>query len=130
MPKKISPSQAMIDLQKRKHSIPVNEGKAMIKKFKAFRKELAYVKANDGGMLENIPDLPIATSFNKKAIAKLIKSADCVGIRVNYGIGSDDTLRLILEGLNAEGNVIVTTSSDGKPGGTVVDEGQQSPPYP
>ena len=130
MPKKVTGSQAMIDLAKRKHVVPTSTAKAMIKKFKAFRKELAYVKENDGGMLENIPDLPIALSFNKKTIAGLIKPTGCVGIRISFGINAEDVLSLILEGLDAEGNIITTASNSAKPGSGTVDEGQQSPPYP
>jgi hypothetical protein len=126
--KKITPEESMKDLKARKHTTPVNTAAKMLKKYKAFRNKLVKARMN-GWVDENTPDLPLAVTFNKKAIIALTKLPGFTGLRITPAINADNMLTFILSGIDANGEAITPDNEMGKPGGTVTDEGQINPPF-
>ena len=136
--KKITPEQAMEDLSKRKHHVDESKAATMVKKYKTFRTKLASAKKNGKELTGNIPDMPLFITYNKKAIQTLLKKTDCVGLRIYPAVNDDNALTFVLVGVDAAGNNMLDGNVEApgqgvmmKPaGGTTVDEGQTSPPYP
>ena len=71
------------------HEISLNEAAEMTQRFR-----------------DNLPviDNTIAEYFGKSALEDLLSQQDCIGIRVYYGIDSDMKKRLVIVGVNDEGN--------------------------
>ena len=135
--KKITPEQAMQDLAARKHHIDADTAATMVKKFKSFRTKMTSAKKNSGALPANVPDLPAFVTYNKKVIQKLLKDPACTGLRIYPAINASNSLTFVLVGVDESGENILDTAVSAtanamvKPaGGTTVDEGQTSPPYP
>lgn len=134
--KKITAEQAMEDLSKRKHQVTQTTAASMVKKYKAFRTKLASASKNGTAIPATTPELPTFVTYNKKAIQGLLKKTGCAGIRIYPAINDANTLTFVLVAINEAGeNILDDAAATGnalaKPaGGTVVDEGQTSPPYP
>jgi hypothetical protein len=127
--KKPTVQESMKDLKARKHSTPLSTAAKMIKKYKAFRKNVIAEKGSSECLPDNTPDLPLYITFNKKAITALMKEPGCVGLRITPAINSDNKLTFILDPIDANREVISGGNEIGKPGGTTTDEGQWNPPY-
>ena len=130
--KKINAAQAMDDLRTRKHHIEETKASGMLKKFKSFRTKLAGAIKNGDPVPANCPDLPIAVTYNKKAIQSLLKLPGFDGLRIFPAINADNAMTFVLVGIDENGNTIPGSAvmSKGTSSGTIVDEGQMSPPYP
>lgn len=133
--KKISAEEAMQDLKSRKHHVEEATAASMIKKYQSFRTKMARAKNTEGPVPPKSPDLPIAITYNKKAIQRLLKQPGTEGIRIFPAINADNMLTLVLVAIDAAGETIKSSAVASKsttptPGTTTVDEGQMSPPYP
>jgi hypothetical protein len=129
--KKISAEQAMEDLKARKHHVDSDVASSMVKKFKTFRTRLQTAQKTEGAVPKNTPELPVAVTYNKKAIQSLLKQPGCEGIRIYPAINGDNAMTFVLIGVDASGenlsgNVMAKDATSTK----TVDEGQMSPPYP
>ena len=71
------------------HEISLNEAAELTQRFR-----------------DNLPVIDITTAeyFGKSALEDLLSQNGCVGIRVYYGIDSDMKKRLVIVGVNGEGN--------------------------
>jgi hypothetical protein len=128
--KKISAAEAMEDLKSRKHHVEASLATSMVKKFKTFRTKLQTAQKTEGAVPKNTPELPLAITYNKKAIQSLLKQPGCEGIRIYPAINGDNAMTFVLVGVDASGENLSGNAMAKDAGSTKVDEGQMSPPYP
>lgn len=129
---KISAEQAMEDLKSRKHHVEADAASSMVKKFKSFRTKLVSAQKAEGVVPKNTPELPLAVTYNKKAIQSIMKIPGVAGLRIYPAINADNALTFVLVGVDESGENIAgsATMAKGVTTTNTVDEGQMSPPYP
>ncbi len=73
------------------HEISLNEAAELTQRFR-----------------DNLPviDYTIAEYFGKSALDDLLSQQDCIGIRIYYGIDIEMKKKLVIVGVNSEGNDI------------------------
>lgn len=88
------------------HEISLNEAAELTQRFR-----------------DNMPviDNTIAEYFGKSALEDLLSQQDCIGIRVYYGIDSDMNKKLVIVGVNSDGNDLYE--------GALMEKGTICPPY-
>ncbi|MES2646857.1 MAG: hypothetical protein V4717_08290 [Bacteroidota bacterium] len=127
----------MQDLKARKNFITKPAAQEMNRKYKTFRKDL---KKEESKLSFIPPHFPLAITYGKEALTKLMEQAGCEGVRIYPGINKENELTLVFVGINAGGHNMDTTESfnteideseeAAPPPPVIVDEGQMSPPYP
>ena len=117
-----------------KHFISRRSAGRMTKEYRDFRDQLSREKQALSFLL---PELPLAISYKKEAIRRLMAQKGCRGLRVYPGINKRNELTLIFVGVDADGLNMMKqpplnklAKATGGTGTLIVDEGQMSPPYP
>jgi hypothetical protein len=121
---------AMQELKGRNHYITKHAAEEMNKSYKTFRKEL---KEQEFKLSFLPPALPLAITYGKEALTKLLEQEGCEGVRIYPGINKENELTLVFVGINAHGHNMDTSESteEAEPlPPVIIDEGQMSPPYP
>jgi hypothetical protein len=93
--------------------ISFTEGGKMTRRYRQIHLLPGYIK---GGL------------FPKAVIQTLLDQPGCVGMRFYYGINDDFRQALILVGVDAAGNDMVTEPSGGLPGNVCLDVSAPCPP--
>ena len=108
-------------------SIPVPVDTSALAKINHFipetqiREYQAAFKSDYDSLRQRFPSLviPDAEAFNKPAVLEILKDPRCVGIRIYHGVKRDekrgykDEIRLIIVGVDSQGNEILFTPSGG-----------------
>jgi hypothetical protein len=76
--------------------------------------------------------LPICESFEKSAIESLLAEADCVALRVYFGMDATKLIRLVIVGVNSNDEDIlpdeqISSRSTLDDGGKIVEDGIRCP---
>ena len=88
------------------HSISLSEAAELTANYRASFTDNAYIKAE---------------YFGKDAMIELLNQSNCVGVRVYYGLDTNGVKRLVLTGVDGEGNDLYE--------GTLMERGVICPPY-
>jgi hypothetical protein len=87
------------------HSISLQEAETMTKRFRDNQSSTTYIKSE---------------LFGADAIKDIFSQADCVGVRIYYGMDKQDVPKLIIVGVNQSGDDLYN--------GLLVEKGLTCPP--
>ena len=146
--KKMTPLDAVEDLQQRNHRITKGSAEKMVKAFEKQSRLLSKALKNGTATPEQLPDWPKCWTFNKKLFQMLLKKPDAQGIRFFPAIADDGGVTLVVVAVDSQGNNIKTAeqanptkaatakkalalrSATTELDNNAFDEAQRNPPYP
>jgi hypothetical protein len=79
------------------HFIPVDQASQMTQRHRDNKEKVIHTDFRSKDVL------PLCETFNKQLFLQLCNQADCVGIRIYYGMDSDMKVHAIIVGVDANG---------------------------
>jgi len=109
------------------HVIPLDQANLMTAIYRENR-ELILAQQYQGQDI-----LPLSETFNRQAFDRLLSTAGCAGIRIYYGMDSDQRLHAVIVAVNESNEDLLPVSADQSTlsetdDPVIIEEGQRCPP--
>lgn len=107
-----------------KHSIPLAQAIEMTRRYRTNRENILTEQYREHEIL------PTCETFDAASIQKLIDQANCVSIRIYYGMDESLGIHAIIVGADSEGRDILpltASDADGSPEGEIMEDGIRCP---